>query len=148
MRPNIKAHGSTEAPPLRRTWNQITAPEDIARTSLGLEAWWLPEIPFPLCPLCKSVVLTDRDRPSVTINRGAERLSSFIRGYHAHTGLVQQANQTLFLRGVKEEMVMINPSRRNCFISEQAIIRSLVLTVAMGVRPLILQHCALFHPIS
>lgn len=37
---------------------------------------------------------------------------------------MQQANQMFLREGVKEEMVMINPARRNCFISEEVVIRS------------------------
>jgi hypothetical protein len=57
----------------------------------------------------------DRDFPLVAINGSAARLSSSIRGYHAHASRYSKPIKRCFLSGVKMEMVVINPSHRDCF---------------------------------
>ena len=76
--------------PLRWTMDQTAAPEVILRTSLDLEARWLLEYRARFTKPSKEDMCV---RPAdltvtlhlVTTNCSAAGLSSFIRGYHAHT---------------------------------------------------------------
>ena len=116
------------------TMDQIAAPEDelcFGTPPLGLEAHRTSRMPFPFHPtfhprrswmsVLLTLTVTLHSSPLMAAQRGCRHLSEVTT---PRATWYSKPIKRCSLSGVKMEIAVINPSRRNCFISEGAIIRS------------------------